>query len=72
MGDPRSMEYMKGRKILEINPEHDIIRGIRALLKVRGPPPPPAPPHPNTACFCAGLGIPLLRFLGSRCTRHKE
>eukprot|EP00197_Chlamydomonas_leiostraca_P015628 CAMPEP_0202868906 /NCGR_PEP_ID=MMETSP1391-20130828/11327_1 /ASSEMBLY_ACC=CAM_ASM_000867 /TAXON_ID=1034604 /ORGANISM="Chlamydomonas leiostraca, Strain SAG 11-49" /LENGTH=770 /DNA_ID=CAMNT_0049549131 /DNA_START=140 /DNA_END=2452 /DNA_ORIENTATION=+ len=32
LGDTRSMEYMKGRKILEINPEHDIVRGIKQLL----------------------------------------
>jgi hypothetical protein len=29
MGDSRAMEYMKGRKILEINPEHEIVRGIK-------------------------------------------
>jgi hypothetical protein len=23
------MEYMKGRKILEVNPEHEIVRGIK-------------------------------------------
>ncbi len=27
------MEYMRGRKIMEVNPDHDIIRGIDALLK---------------------------------------
>mmetsp|Transcript_21130 Transcript_21130/g.46267 ORF Transcript_21130/g.46267 Transcript_21130/m.46267 type:complete len:805 (+) Transcript_21130:53-2467(+) len=32
MGDARSLEYMKGRKILEINPEHDIIKGLKTLL----------------------------------------
>ncbi|KAF5832971.1 heat shock protein 90C [Dunaliella salina] len=32
IGDPRTMEYMKGRKILEINPEHSIVRGIKTLL----------------------------------------
>eukprot|EP00798_Chlamydomonas_sp_ICE-L_P023848 gene23848-9404_t len=32
MGDARSMDYMKGRKIFEINPQHDIIRGIKTLL----------------------------------------
>eukprot|EP00199_Chlamydomonas_sp_CCMP681_P001189 CAMPEP_0119106662 /NCGR_PEP_ID=MMETSP1180-20130426/5810_1 /TAXON_ID=3052 ORGANISM="Chlamydomonas cf sp, Strain CCMP681" /NCGR_SAMPLE_ID=MMETSP1180 /ASSEMBLY_ACC=CAM_ASM_000741 /LENGTH=782 /DNA_ID=CAMNT_0007092035 /DNA_START=102 /DNA_END=2450 /DNA_ORIENTATION=- len=32
LGDPRSMDYMKGRKILEINPESDIIMGIKNLL----------------------------------------
>ncbi|KAG1673024.1 hypothetical protein FOA52_005954 [Chlamydomonas sp. UWO 241] len=31
-GDQRTMEYMKGRKIMEINPEHDIIRGFKTLL----------------------------------------
>ncbi|KAI8472066.1 MAG: heat shock protein 90C [Monoraphidium minutum] len=32
MGDARAMEYMRGRKILEINPDHDILRGIKLLL----------------------------------------
>lgn len=26
MGDSRAMDYMKGRKIMEINPNHDIIQ----------------------------------------------
>jgi heat shock protein 90kDa beta len=34
LGDPRAMEYMRGRKILEINPEHEIVGGIRGLLGV--------------------------------------
>jgi hypothetical protein len=29
MGDARAMEYMRGRKILELNPEHDVVRGIK-------------------------------------------
>lgn len=29
MGDSRAMEYMKGRKILEINPQHEVVRGIK-------------------------------------------
>ncbi|MEW5299518.1 MAG: hypothetical protein WDW36_002529 [Sanguina aurantia] len=33
MGDNRSMEYMKGKKIMEINPEHDIVRGIKTLIE---------------------------------------
>ncbi|KXZ47453.1 hypothetical protein GPECTOR_35g891 [Gonium pectorale] len=33
LGDARSMEYMKGRKIMEINPNHDIIAGIKTLLQ---------------------------------------
>lgn len=32
MGDSRAMEYMKGRKILEINPQHEIVRGIKVGL----------------------------------------
>lgn len=32
MGDSRALEYMKGRKIMEINPKHDIVRGIKLLL----------------------------------------
>ncbi|GLI58754.1 hypothetical protein VaNZ11_000511 [Volvox africanus] len=33
MGDARAMEYMRGRKIMEINPKHDIISGIKTLLQ---------------------------------------
>jgi heat shock protein 90kDa beta len=33
MGDPRAMEYMRGRKILEVNPRSDIVLGVQALLK---------------------------------------
>ena len=29
MGDARAMEYLRGRKILEITPEHDVVRGIK-------------------------------------------
>jgi hypothetical protein len=29
MGDARAMEYMRGRKILEVNPSHEILRGIK-------------------------------------------
>jgi HSP90 family molecular chaperone len=32
MGDSRAMDYMKGRKILEVNPEHEIVRGIKVRL----------------------------------------
>ena len=31
-GDARSMDYMRGRKILEINPDHDVVQGLAALL----------------------------------------
>jgi molecular chaperone HtpG len=27
-----AQRYMKGRKIMEINPEHDVIRGLKTLL----------------------------------------
>lgn len=27
------MEYMKGRKIMEINPDHDVIRGLKTLVE---------------------------------------
>ncbi|GLC45068.1 Heat shock protein 90-5, chloroplastic [Pleodorina starrii] len=33
LGDARAMEYMRGRKIMEINPKHDIIAGIKTLLQ---------------------------------------
>jgi HSP90 family molecular chaperone len=29
MGDARQMEYLRGRKILEVNPQHDIVRGMK-------------------------------------------
>jgi len=32
MGDPRAMDYMRGRKILEVNPASDVVQGVRALL----------------------------------------
>eukprot|EP00798_Chlamydomonas_sp_ICE-L_P025057 gene25057-10708_t len=32
MGNAQSMDYMKGRKILEINPENEIVRGVKTLL----------------------------------------
>ncbi|KAF8068330.1 HSP90-5 [Scenedesmus sp. PABB004] len=32
MGDARAMEYMRGRKILEVNPGHEVVRGIKVLL----------------------------------------
>ncbi len=44
MGDARAMEYMKGRKIMEINPKHEIITGIKTLLKVRPALQPRTPP----------------------------
>eukprot|EP00955_Chlamydomonas_euryale_P101078 365323-Chlamydomonas_euryale.AAC.5 len=31
-GDQRTMEYMKGRKIMEINPDSDIIKGLKTLV----------------------------------------
>ncbi len=34
MGDARAMEYMRGRKIMEVNPEHDIVRGIKVSAKL--------------------------------------
>ena len=46
LGDARAMEYMKGRKIMEINPNHDIIAGIKTLLKVG---------RERTGC-CGGFG----------------
>lgn len=33
MGDPRAAEYMSGRKIMEVNPENDIVKGIAELLE---------------------------------------
>lgn len=32
MADPRAMEYMRGRKIMEVNPKHMIVKGIKTLL----------------------------------------
>ena len=36
MGDSRAMDYMRGRKVLEVNPRHDIVRGIKASTCVCG------------------------------------
>jgi heat shock protein beta len=32
-GDSKTMDYMKGRKIMEINAEHDVIRGLKQLVE---------------------------------------
>ena len=34
-GDNKTMDYMKGRKIMEINPDHDVIRGLKTLVEER-------------------------------------
>jgi heat shock protein beta len=48
MGDSRAMDYMKGRKILEINPQHEIVRGIKVGRAGRG----------SWSSVCAGvLGV---------------
>jgi len=33
MGDNRAMEYMRGRRILEINPDSPVIAALRARLE---------------------------------------
>ncbi len=33
MGDNRAMEYMRGRRILEINPDSPVIGALRARLE---------------------------------------
>lgn len=33
MGDSRAMEYMKGKKIMEINPDHPMIKGINEEVR---------------------------------------
>jgi len=35
MGDARAMEYMKGKKVMEINPAHPIILDLRAQVEAR-------------------------------------
>lgn len=32
MADSRAMEYMKGRKIMEINPDHELIKSLNAEI----------------------------------------
>lgn len=32
MGDPRAAEYMKGRRVLEINPNHSIVKSLADLV----------------------------------------
>ena len=34
MGDNRAAEYMRGRRIMEINPEHPIIKALRSKLEL--------------------------------------
>lgn len=33
MGEPREAEYMRGRRILEINPDHAVVRHLKDLLQ---------------------------------------
>lgn len=33
MGDPMQAEYMRGRRILEINPSHPIIESLKAKVR---------------------------------------
>lgn len=33
MGDSRAMEYMKGKKIMEINPEHPMVKGLNEEVR---------------------------------------
>jgi heat shock protein beta len=35
MGDARAMDYMKGKKVMEINPTHPIIRDLKAQVDAR-------------------------------------
>lgn len=34
LGDPRAAEYMKGRRVMEINPEHSIIKSLLDLVSL--------------------------------------
>lgn len=36
MGDPMQAEYMRGRRILEINPSHPIIESLKAKVRCGG------------------------------------
>lgn len=33
MGDNRAMEYMKGKKIMEINPDHPMVKGLNEEVR---------------------------------------
>lgn len=35
LGDPSSMEFMKGRRIFEINPDHPIVKDLNVRLEIR-------------------------------------
>ena len=37
MGDNRAMEYMRGKKILEINPNHQIIKSLKGSRDSNAP-----------------------------------
>jgi heat shock protein beta len=34
MGDARSAEYMKGRRIMEVNPGHPIIQALKGKVEL--------------------------------------
>lgn len=36
MGDNRAMEYMRGRRILEVNPDHPVIASLKARYDEHG------------------------------------
>ena len=33
MGDARSLEYMRGKKILEINPDHGVVQSLQSRFE---------------------------------------
>ncbi|KAK4260941.1 hypothetical protein QN277_003999 [Acacia crassicarpa] len=33
LGDTASLEFMRGRRILEVNPDHPIVKGLNAACK---------------------------------------
>ena len=36
MGDTRAMEYMRGRRTLEVNPDHPVIQSLKARFDEHG------------------------------------
>lgn len=34
MGDARAAEYMRGRRIMEVNPQHPIIQSLKAKVEL--------------------------------------
>ena len=70
MGDNRAMEYMRGRRILEINPDSPVISALRARLESD-----PAGVAPTaellyeTALITGGFTVDSPKDFANRCSK---